>query len=276
MSQTCRDCCRVNPSEAAYCYYDGVQLNGRGDLPTDGSSISFSNWVFPNPFVFPSGEVCRNFPSSPAPAARTRRGPTTCCRPASSNRSSARWAASTWPWRHARRHATPTASAASTTSSPSCPAPPWSRPSSKSEPAEIDLGTVQVGEERRFDLVLRNGGDRLLFGKAAADDCPWLVLGDSGTAEKLFQFVDRTVIPVRIRPDRLRAYTKPQKGEIVLESNGGNVIVTVSVMVPIKPFPRGRAGRGGDAATIGGEGQGQPGRRPPPSSRAAPSPAGTR
>ena len=62
MSQTCRDCSRVNPPEAAYCYFDGVQLNGRGDLPPDGSSISFTNWVFPNPFVFPSGEMCRNFP----------------------------------------------------------------------------------------------------------------------------------------------------------------------------------------------------------------------
>ena len=99
------------------------------------------------------------------------------------------------------------------------------------DPPEIDLGTVQVGEERRFDVVLRNGGDRLVFGKAAADECPWLVLGDSGASEKLFQFVDQAVIPVRVRPDRLRAYTKPQKGEIVLESNGGNLIVAVSVTV---------------------------------------------
>jgi hypothetical protein len=239
MSQTCRDCSRVNPAEAAYCYYDGVQLNGRDDLPPDGSSISFSNWVFPNPFVFPSGETCRNFPQLARVCRKNPQGAADVLAQGflesflgSLGRVDLALAA-----REAARH--PDRERGLDEFLATLPGTALEPAKLEVESAEIDLGTVQLGEDRRFDLVLRNAGDRLLFGQAAADDCPWLVLGDSGTAEKLFQFVDRVVIPVRVRGDRLRAYTKPQKGEIVLESNGGNLIVAVSVTVPIKPFPEG-------------------------------------
>jgi hypothetical protein len=239
MSQTCRDCSRVNPSEAAYCYYDGVQLNGRGDLPADGSSISFSAWVFPSPFVFPSGEVCRNFPQLARACRKNPQGAGDLLAAGflesflgSLGRVDLALAA-----REAARH--PDRERGLDDFLSKLPGTALEPAQLQVEPADIDLGTVQLGEERPFDLVLRNGGDRLVFGKAAADDCPWLVFGDSAASEKLFQFVDQTVIPVRVRADRLRAYTKPQKGEIVLESNGGNLIVTVSVMVPIKPFPEG-------------------------------------
>ncbi len=239
MSQTCRDCTRVNPSEAAYCYFDGVQLNGRTDLPTDGSSISFSNWVFPSPFVLPSGESCRNFPSlaralqkNPQGAGDVLTGGFLETFLGSLGRVDLALAA-----REAARH--PDRERGLDDFLAKLPGTALEPAKLEVESGEIDLGSVRVGEERRFELKLKNGGDRLLYGQAAADDCPWLVLGESGAAEKLFQFTDRLVLPVRIRADRLRAYTKPQKGEIVLESNGGNVVVTVSVTVPIKPFPDG-------------------------------------
>jgi hypothetical protein len=239
MSQTCRDCSRVNPSEAAYCYYDGVQLNGRNDLPADGSSISFANWAFPRPFVFPSGEVCRNFPQLARACRKNLPGACDVLAQGfleaflgSLGRVDLALAA-----REAARH--PDRERGLDDFLAKLPGTALEPARLEVQPGEIDLGTVQVGEERRFDLVLRDGGDRLLYGKAAADDCPWLVLGDSGAAEKLFQFVDQAVLPVRVRGDRLRAYAKPQKGEIVLESNGGNFIVTVHVLVPTKPFPEG-------------------------------------
>jgi len=239
MSQTCRDCSRVNPSEAAYCYFDGVQLNGRTDLPTDGSSISFSNWVFPSPFVLPSGEACRNFPSLARTLQKNPQGAGEVLGQGflesflgSLGRVDLALAA-----REAARH--PDRERGLDDFLAKLPGTALEPAKLEVESGEVELGTVHVGEERRFELTLKNGGDRLLYGQAAADDCPWLVLGESGAAEKLFQFNDRTVIPVRVRGDRLRAYTKAQKGEIVLESNGGNVIVTVSVTVPIKPFPDG-------------------------------------
>jgi hypothetical protein len=239
MSQTCRDCSRVNPSEAAYCYYDGVQLNGRKDLPADGSSISFSDWVFPNPFVFPSGEVCRNFPQLARTCRKNPSGASDLLAQGflesflgSLGRVDLAMAA-----REAARH--PDRERGLDDFLAKLPGAALEPARLEAKQAEFDLGTVNVGEERRFDLVLNNAGDRLVYGQAAADDCPWLVLGESGTAEKLFQFVDQTVLPVRVRGDRLRAYAKPQKGEIVLDSNGGNLIVTVNLIVPVKPFPEG-------------------------------------
>ena len=98
---------------------------------------------------------------------------------------------------------------------------------------------MQVGEDRQLELTLKNKGDRLVYGKASVPECPWLTVGESGSAEKVFQFFDETKLLVRIRGDRLGAYSKPQKGEIVLESSGGNVTVVVQVTVPVKPFPEG-------------------------------------
>src|SRR5436190_19808164 len=59
MSHLCRQCRRVNPDEATYCYFDGLPLaNGRAAAE---ASINFSTWAFPTPFVFPGGENCQNF-----------------------------------------------------------------------------------------------------------------------------------------------------------------------------------------------------------------------
>ncbi len=107
------------------------------------------------------------------------------------------------------------------------------------DPTEVHLGTVAVGEERRFELVLHNRGERLLVGKVAADNCPWLAFGESSAPEKLFQFSERLVLPVQIRGQNLRAYGKPLRGEIILETNGGHLIVAVQVTVPVKAFPEG-------------------------------------
>src|SRR5262245_7353140 len=59
MSRQCGECSRVNPSEAAYCYHDGMPLNGV--RAGDGTTVNFGTWTFPSPFVFPTGESCRNF-----------------------------------------------------------------------------------------------------------------------------------------------------------------------------------------------------------------------
>src|SRR4051794_4397578 len=58
MPVVCRNCARVNPAEARYCYHDGVALPGQA--AQDGP-VSVSTQPFPAPFVFPSGRVCRNF-----------------------------------------------------------------------------------------------------------------------------------------------------------------------------------------------------------------------
>jgi hypothetical protein len=58
MALVCRNCSRVNPPEAQYCYWDGAVLDGRA--PGSGP-IAVGAQPFHSPFVFPSGRQCRNF-----------------------------------------------------------------------------------------------------------------------------------------------------------------------------------------------------------------------
>src|SRR3954447_8225186 len=58
MSQTCTKCSNVNPDDASYCYYDGAVLAGHS---ANGGPVNLGSQPFPSPFVFPSGQSCRNF-----------------------------------------------------------------------------------------------------------------------------------------------------------------------------------------------------------------------
>src|SRR5438552_3618648 len=59
MAQTCTQCSRLNPPEAAYCYFDGASLEGNGRH--GGPVVAISSQPFFNPFIFPTGRCCRNF-----------------------------------------------------------------------------------------------------------------------------------------------------------------------------------------------------------------------
>src|SRR5262249_2994976 len=103
-----------------------------------------------------------------------------------------------------------------------------------------NLGLMEVGNNRSFDLHLANNGSRLLYGTVTSDDCKWLTLGDApGTSQKVFQFGSDLTIPVQIRGANLRAGSKPLEGRLLIESTGGNAAVTVQCEVRVKPFSEG-------------------------------------
>src|SRR5579864_8578243 len=58
MTLVCRNCSRINPPEAQFCYWDGAVLDGRGQAR---GPIAVGIQPFHSPFVFPSGRQCRNF-----------------------------------------------------------------------------------------------------------------------------------------------------------------------------------------------------------------------
>src|SRR5262249_33378842 len=58
MAQTCTKCSRVNPPEAAFCFFDGAVLGGQ---KRNGGPVAVATQPFVNPFVFPTGRACRNF-----------------------------------------------------------------------------------------------------------------------------------------------------------------------------------------------------------------------
>src|SRR5262249_8970829 len=116
------------------------------------------------------------------------------------------------------------------------------KPRLVAEPSEINLGQLQVGVDRQFDLHLANQGMRLLYGSVVSD-CKWLTLGEPPrNGQKLFQVGGAGALHAEVRGGHLRAGNKPLEGHLVIESNGGQATVTVRVDVPVKPFPGGVLG----------------------------------
>ena len=138
---------------------------------------------------------------------------------------------------------------------------------------EINLGTVPVGTDRRFELRLENRGMRLLRGSVSCDDdTPWLSLGE-GARQKLFQFTSAGTIPVQVVGQRLRAGNKPLEGRLSIESNGGNFVVMVRAIVPIRAYADGPFKGAVTPRQIAEKAKAAP-RKRRPISRTAPSPAG--
>src|SRR5262245_52082667 len=53
----CPTCSKVNPSNAAYCYYDGRALDRHGQV----EPLSIGTLPFARPFRFADGQNCANF-----------------------------------------------------------------------------------------------------------------------------------------------------------------------------------------------------------------------
>jgi len=241
MTRICRQCRRANPGEAAYCYFDGVFLDGRaGGDAASSQAINIGAMPFTVPFVLPSGRSCRSFNElaqgclqDPAAALSVLRKGYLEAFLAGQGRSDLAGAA-----RAAARAADLERGLDELLGR--LPASGLRPARLRVEPSVLDLGTVRVGEDRRLELVLHNDGTRLLYGSASCADDPWLSLGDGKLLQrKLFQFSGRTTLPLHILGRRLRAYRKPQETEVRLESNGGTVTVVVRVQVPVQPFPEG-------------------------------------
>jgi hypothetical protein len=238
MTLQCRECRRLNPPEAEFCFYDGVPLaNGRSGV--EGASIDFSTWAFPRPFVFPAGAPCHNFLQLALACRRNQQETAELLQQGFFE--SFFGSIGRFDLALVARSAAgaPDLERGMDELLGKLPGSPLQPAKLVVEPLERNLGLLRVGEDRQFELTLTNKGDRLVHGTASAGACPWLLLGDSGSPDKLFQFFDRAAMPVQVRGKCLRANNQPQKAEITVESSGGNFTVVVEVAVPVKPFPQG-------------------------------------
>jgi hypothetical protein len=233
---TCSTCRRPNPAGAAFCYFDGTLLNGHGAA----GPVAAVRQPFAHPFVFPSGRQCRTYDELALACHEEwdeargllQQGYLERFLGALGRADLARAA------RDAARAADPDRGLDDLLDK--LPTDVLQAPLLHVGTPEINLGTLAVGADRRFELRLQNHGMRLLNGSISCEDAPWLSLGDgAGTNQKLFQFAESAVIPVQVVGQRLRAGNKPLEGQLVLDSNGGSFAVTVRAAVPIKPFPDG-------------------------------------
>lgn len=235
MTQTCPRCSRINPTDALYCYHDGGVLgNGaRGPLRT-------GTQPFVHDFVFPSGRACRNFDE--LVLACHEEWPQALSLLEKGYLEQFLGGLGRVDLAQAAKEAAgfPDRDRGLDQFLGKLPTDVVERAKLQVEPRQVNLGLIQVGEDRAFDLSLSNQGMRLLYGSVTCADCVWLALGEGqGASEKLFQTTSEVTLRVHVRGQHLRAGSQPLEGRLLVESNGGTVEVAVRAEVPVKPFPEG-------------------------------------
>ena len=236
MSQKCTRCQRANPDEAVYCYFDGFVLAGHGGA---GGPVAIGSQAFLNPFVFPSGRSCRSFNelalscqeewNSAADLLKQGYIESFLGSIGRIDLSMAAKEASKFPDKD--RGLDQLLS--------KLPSDTLEDPKLRVEPQEINLGIITGDKDPRFELQIENQGMRLLYG-AVSTEAPWLVLGEGpASREKHFQCRNEQKIPIRVALEFLRAGTKPIEARLVVETNGGSIVVQVRAERPVKPYPAG-------------------------------------
>jgi hypothetical protein len=231
MSLVCGQCSRVNPAEAAYCYFDGAALAGRAGGPINAGSAPF-----PNHFVFPNGLACRNFDQLALACQQYWSAALDLLKQGylgsffgGMGRIDLAMAA-----QDAAKF--PDLDRGLDQLLAKLPSQVVQPPKLQAEPSVINLGQLKVGDNRSSELHLTNLGMRLLYGTVTAD-CKWLTLGEApGHPEKMIQFGAEAIIPVQVRGQFLRGGTKPNEGHLIIDSNGGTITVTFKADVPIVPY----------------------------------------
>jgi hypothetical protein len=237
MVQLCLQCHRANPSEAAYCFFDGVTLKGQ---PECGTHSAVQPAVFPSAIVFPSGLACRTFAELAAAIESewvTARG---LLRQGFFDAFFAGLGRADLARRAREAARSPDPDQGLNQLLTVLPGNAVQPPTLRVNPGAVDLGAFRVGESRQFELHLENKGSGLLFGAVTCSDDVWLAPGGlAGGGSKHFQFRRETGVPIQVCGDRLRAGTKPLEAHLLVESNGGACVVSVRAGVSTQPYPDG-------------------------------------
>ncbi|HKB42337.1 MAG TPA: hypothetical protein VKD72_38275, partial [Gemmataceae bacterium] len=236
MAQTCHRCSRANPSDALYCYFDGVVLN-QGTL---AGPINVGAQPFPRPFPFAPNLNCGNFDQLAwichkhwdTAVRLLRQGDFQDFLMGIGRLDLARVAGEAVRDSDNDR--------ALDRFLDVLPTDVLVAPKLRIQPGEINLGRLSVGQDRTAQLRLANQGLRLLHGAAACGTCDWLSLGNKpGVQRRLVQFLQDFELTITVCGKALRASARPLEAELVFTTNGGTVVVPVRAEVPVRAFPEG-------------------------------------
>jgi hypothetical protein len=237
MPLVCRNCSRVNPPEAQYCYWDGAVLDGRGQR---GGPIAVGTQPFVSPFVFPSGRQCRNFDELVLACYAEWKEALELLQQGylegffvALGRADLALAA-----KQGAKAADPDSGLDQLLTKLPCGT--REPPKLLVHPREVNLGQTSRAIDRSFVLHIENQGLGLLQGTIACDETAWLALGEgTGSPRKVFQCLHDFTLNVQVHGKALRAGNKPQEGRLTIESNGGSAVIVVRADVPVQPFPEG-------------------------------------
>lgn len=233
---TCTRCQRVNPAEAAYCYFDGVPLAAGAET----GQQRLSKARFPVDFVLPTGKRCRSFDEMAVGLVEDLAVSAELLREG--------WL--TRFFEHIGRvdladaarqcAAFPDAVRAVDLFLDRLPSKVLPPAKLQVEPLDVHLGHLPAGKDHQLSLRIVNQGMRLLYGSLIVIETPWLAVGEPpGVPVKAFDCPHEIDVPILVRGEKLRAAKETQVGRVVVESNGGTCEITLRVDVPIKPFPHG-------------------------------------
>jgi hypothetical protein len=236
MALTCRTCSRVNPSDARYCYHDGVALSAANGA---GGPIAVGAQLFMSPFVFPSGRQCRNFDELAVACDTDWNAARDLLKQGYLERFLG--GLGRVDLAIAARQAAANTDADRGLDQFLGKLPASTRDAAKlvAGPLDVNLGRINREGERTFTLNIENQGMGLLYGTVAAADTPWLTIGDTNSPSKLFQCRHEQTLTIHVVTRLMRAGNKPLEGKLLIESNGGTQTVTVRAEVPVKPYPDG-------------------------------------
>lgn len=234
MPLLCARCSRANPADAQYCYFDGVALSGASAARATPVGLK----AFTAPFTLPSGKQCQNFDQLAIGCQENWAGAVEALKQGylekfmvGQGRADLALAA-----REAARY--PNHDRGLDQFLGKLPSQALKEPKLVVEPADLNLGKLQIGASKSTALQLRNQGMRLIYGSVSIQNAPWLSLG-TGASQKLFQFGSELSIPVTLQGKRLRASNKPLEGKLLVDTNAGMHTIAVRAEVPVKPFPSG-------------------------------------
>jgi hypothetical protein len=237
MPLVCRNCSRVNPPEARYCYWDGAVLDGQA---RHSGPIAVGVQPFLSPFVFPSGRQCRNFDELILACYGEWHEALDLLR--QGYLESFFGALGRADLALAAKQAVRAADLDRGLDQLLAKLPGGTRepPRLFAQPLEVNLGQVSRSIDRRFVLHVENQGMGLLQGTVACDDTAWLALGEGpGSPRKVFQCLHEFTLTVQVHGKALRAGNKAVEGRLTIESNGGAASILVRADVPVQPFPEG-------------------------------------
>jgi hypothetical protein len=231
--QVCPRCHRANPSEAAFCYFDGVDLRAipaaNGHVRADG---------LPRSFAFPSGRRCASLTELAVgcleewdAARELLAGGNLAQYLVEIGRSDlARSAQATAPGQ---------ADAALDNLLQALPGTAELRPRLDLTPRRLQMGTLSVGEEKRVRLQVQNTGKGLLHGKlSVAQGGEWLRLEGVKDGDQLT--IRTTTVQVVTLVVVTRGLSSPHKysGKLTLVTNGGVAELPVRLDLGLYPFPK--------------------------------------
>ena len=231
--QVCPRCHRVNPGEAAFCYFDGVDLRAipatNGRARADGAAGSF---------VFPSGRRCSSLGEL---AVGCLEEWDSACELLAGGKL-AQYLVEIGRADLARSAHPPAAGekdAALDNLLQALPGTAELRPRLDLTPRRLQMGTLSVGEEKRVRLQVQNTGKGLLHGKlTVAQGGEWLRL--EGVKDGNALSIRTTAVQAVTLVVATRGLSSPHKysGKLTLVTNGGVAELPVRLDLGLFPFPK--------------------------------------